>query len=262
MYGGYGGGYGGYPQMTGMGGMGMGMGYGGGMGGMGDSGFHCVKLRGVPFDSYENDIRMFLGTDAVDVLMCRKGGRMTGEVYVVFPSSYQSQMALAKSGQNMGRRYIEVFPASKQDYYMAIVHTMEGRGAGGAGGVPLGEDTNGGDAEVEHTGILKMRGLPYEATVAEIQAWFKDDAVAEPKPEVKEENVVLCVNFSGRPSGMAFVKFASEDEAKAAYSMNRKNFGRRYVELFPASQDDFEREASRVPPAAAAAPMAEEKAAE
>ena len=71
---------------------GMNMGYGQ-MGGGGEGGWNCVKLRGIPFDAYENDIAMFVACEVVDILMCRRHGRMTGEAFVVFPGKFQAQMA-------------------------------------------------------------------------------------------------------------------------------------------------------------------------
>merc|ERR1712091_198462 len=259
----------------------MAMGYGGNpmmgygtdapMGGASD--FGCVRLRGVPFDAYDHDVRMFLGCEVVDVLMCRKNGRMSGEAIVVFPSAFNAQMSLQKNGQNMGRRYIEIFPATKQEYYKAIAQTLEGGGGGptfggGPGGAMDGAEGAaagggggvGGAREVEHTGVLKLRGLPFEATKENIIEWFGDAAV-QPPVELSAENVLICQNFSGRPSGVAYARFSSAEEAQAAAAMDRKMFGRRYVELFPAQPEDFERELAKEqggspPPAAAATLMA------
>ena len=272
--GGYGGGYGGAPAMA--------MGYGGNpmMGGMGGaSDFGCVRLRGVPFDAYDHDVRMFLGCEVVDVLMCRKNGRMSGEAIVVFPSAFNAQMSLQKNGQNMGRRYIEIFPATKQEYYKAIAQTLEGGGGKGGFGPEGGPGADGAEGaggpmggggppprDVEHTGILKMRGLPFEATKENIIEWFGDAAV-QPPVALEADSVLICQNFSGRPSGVAFARFAGAEEAQAAAAMDRKMFGRRYVELFPAQPEDWEREVAKeqgnsgggggAPAAAAPAPTAE-----
>ena len=261
-------GYGGNPMM----------GYGSAAPGMGGaSDFGCVRLRGVPFDAYDHDVRMFLGCEVVDVLMCRKNGRMSGEAIVVFPSAFNAQISLQKNGQNMGRRYIEIFPATKQEYYKAIAQTLEG-GGGGVGGkgpeggfaadgaVAMGDAMGSGapaPRDVEHTGILKMRGLPFEATKENIIEWFADAAV-QPPVALEADSVLICQNFSGRPSGVAFARFASAEEAQAAAAMDRKMFGRRYVELFPAQPEDWEREVSKeqgnsgaaAPAAAAPAPPA------
>jgi len=233
----FGGGYGGLNMGYGqMGGMGYGQ-----MGGGGEGGWNCVKLRGIPFDAHENDIGAFVACEVVDILMCRRHGRMTGEAFVVFPGKFQAQMALSKNGANMGRRYIEIFPANKFEYYNAVCLTME-KGGDLRGGTPAGE--SGEPAVIEHTGFLKMRGLPFEATVQEIVDWFGHDKVA-PKVTVEVENVVLCTNFSGKPSGNAYVKFEDADAAKAAYAMHRENFGRRYVELFAATAEEFDKELER-----------------
>merc|ERR1719482_1085399 len=120
--------------------------------------------------------------------------------------------------------------------------------------------------DVEHTGILKMRGLPFEATKENIIEWFADAAV-QPPVALEADSVLICQNFSGRPSGVAFARFAGAEEAQAAAAMDRKMFGRRYVELFPAQPEDWEREVAKeqgnsggsggAPAAAAPAPPAE-----
>ncbi|MEW5314358.1 MAG: hypothetical protein WDW38_005865 [Sanguina aurantia] len=51
--------------------MGMGM-------GVGLDGFPCVKLRGLPFEVNEDDVRLFLGLDPVDILLVKREGRFTG----------------------------------------------------------------------------------------------------------------------------------------------------------------------------------------
>ena len=50
---------------------------------------------------------------------------------------------------------------------------------------------------------------------------------------------------SGRPAGIAFVEFASADEARLVVGLrNRKMMGSRYVELFPSSRDEATRVAT------------------
>jgi len=49
----------------------------------------------------------------VDVLLTRKGGRPSGEAYVVLGDGYQLDAALQRNKSYLGRRYVEVFKAHK-----------------------------------------------------------------------------------------------------------------------------------------------------
>ena len=51
-------------------------------------------------------------------------------------------------------------------------------------------------------------------------------------------------SLDGRPSGVAFVEFASAEEAKAAMIRDRQSMGTRYVELFPSSREEATRAAT------------------
>eukprot|EP01023_Acetabularia_acetabulum_P023245 TRINITY_DN22773_c0_g1_i1.p2 TRINITY_DN22773_c0_g1~~TRINITY_DN22773_c0_g1_i1.p2 ORF type:complete len:147 (-),score=45.10 TRINITY_DN22773_c0_g1_i1:71-511(-) len=86
--------------------------------------FPCVRLRGLPFECKERQICEFLGIEPVDILLVRRGGRFSGEAYVVLGGSDLVELALCKNEQYMGRRYVEVFRAKKMDYYKAIANEI------------------------------------------------------------------------------------------------------------------------------------------
>lgn len=71
---------------------------------------------------------------------------------------------------------------------------------------------------------LKLRGLPFQATVQEIREFFADFRVAESD---------IIIDFAdGRPTGYALVFLESEDEAaRARKELNRKLIGSRYVDM-------------------------------
>ena len=56
----------------------------------------------------------------------------------------------------------------------------------------------------------------------------------------------FCVSLlqSSRPSGVAFVEFASAEDAKTAMRKDRHTMGNRYVELFPSSREEATRAAT------------------
>ncbi|KAL0435384.1 UNVERIFIED_CONTAM: Heterogeneous nuclear ribonucleoprotein H3, partial [Sesamum radiatum] len=90
----------------------------------------------------------------------------------------------------------------------------------------------------EPTPILRMRGLPFSAGKDDIIDFFKNFMLSE-------ESIHIIFNFEGRPTGEAFVEFASADDAKAALAKDRMTLGSRYIELFPSSAEELNEAASR-----------------
>jgi len=77
-----------------------------------------------------------------------------------------------------------------------------------------------------------MRGLPYSATETDIVQFFAGFQMLAVLPSTAPIN--------GRPSGEAYVEFASPDEAQRAYiARNRATMGHRYVELFHATKAEM-----------------------
>ncbi|KAI4385379.1 hypothetical protein MLD38_003413 [Melastoma candidum] len=91
---------------------------------------------------------------------------------------------------------------------------------------------------MEHTGILRMRGLPFSAGKDDILDFFKDF-------DLNEESVHIALNSEGRPSGDAYVEFMSKEDSKAAMCKDRMTLGSRYIELFAATREDMEEAVSR-----------------
>jgi len=72
---------------------------------------------------------------------------------------------------------------------------------------------------------LKMRGLPFSASVREIRDFFGDFRLAE------NRDIIIDMN-QGRPTGYALVFFENEQEAeRAKNSLNKQYLGNRYVDL-------------------------------
>ncbi|CAA6667326.1 unnamed protein product [Spirodela intermedia] len=171
--------------------------------------FPVVRLRGLPFDCTELDIHEFFqGLDIVDVLFVHKNGRFSGE-------------AFCKNRQNMGRRYVEVFRSKRQEYYTAVAHEV----SDSRGGSPA--------AAAAHTGVLRMRGLPFSAGKEDVLDFFKDFSLSE-------ESIFIVLNPDGRPTGEAFVDFGSAEDSKLAMVKDRMMLGSRYIELFPSATKEMD----------------------
>ena len=104
----------------------------------------------------------------------------------------------------------------------------------------LGVDGEGAD----HTGVLKMRGLPFSATKGDIIAFFDEDSLGI--TPLHEDSIHIVVALDGRPQGTAFAEFSSADDARLAMRKDRAAMGSRYVELFPSSREEATRAATTV----------------
>ena len=80
------------------------------------------------------------------------------------------------------------------------------------------------DAEA---GVIRMRGMPFQTTVGEIQAFFTGRQIAP-------GGIHLEQGADGRPSGNALVKFVNEAEVQEAMKLNKHTIGdgTRYVDIF------------------------------
>lgn len=95
----------------------------------------------------------------------------------------------------------------------------------------------------EHTGVLKLRGLPFAATKDDIVGFFGGSITD--LPPLAHDSIHIVTSMDGRPSGVAFVEFNSPEDARAAHQqMDRQSMGTRYVELFASSREEATRAAT------------------
>lgn len=202
--------------------------------------FPVVRLRGLPFDCTEGDINDFFhGLDVIDVLFVHKGGKFTGEAFCLLSYPLQVDFALQRNRQNIGRRYVEVFRSRKDEYYKAITNEiMDSRGGSPRRAVPRARSFDEGKDSMEHTGLLRLRGLPFSASKEDIMDFFKEF-------ELSEERIHITATSDSRPTGEAYVEFDSPEDSKSAMSKDRMTLGSRYIELFPSSREELEEAVSR-----------------
>jgi hypothetical protein len=129
-----------------------------------------------------------------------------------------------------------------------------GMGSGGVGGPERGlgsgvggrsgpgqlnlKRTGGGIQIGEHTGFLRMRGLPFSSTKDDIFKFFDG---YNPVPD----SIVLTYRSDGRATGEAYVGFMSPEDSKKAMELHRKVMGSRYIELFISNKDEHGRAIQR-----------------
>jgi RNA recognition motif-containing protein len=74
--------------------------------------------------------------------------------------------------------------------------------------------------------IIKLRGLPYNSSAADILDFLKDVEVMN-----GEKGVFLSISQrDGRPTGEAFLELVSAADVEAAFSFNKNLMGHRYIE--------------------------------
>lgn len=84
--------------------------------------------------------------------------------------------------------------------------------------------------------VIRMRGLPFTATIPDVTQFFAGcELVASPENKA----IMFTTTQDGRPTGEAFVEFASEEDQKEALKRHRNKIGSRYIELFVSSKDDM-----------------------
>ena len=91
--------------------------------------------------------------------------------------------------------------------------------------------TGGGIQVGEHTGFLRMRGLPFSSTKEDIYSFFSGYNPVQ-------ESIVLTYRNDGRATGEAYVGFATPADAERAMALHRRSMGNRYIELFISNRDE------------------------
>lgn len=118
------------------------------------------------------------------------------------------------------------------------MHAGRGGGAGrGAAGAPV-RRTGGGIQVGEHTGFLRMRGLPFSSAKEDIVKFFSGHKVIA-------ETVVLTYRGDGRATGEGYIAFASPEDAQQAMTLHRNTMGSRYIELFISNKEEHNRAFTR-----------------
>lgn len=173
-----------------------------------------LRLRGLPFQATEADIKQFFeGYTLTHCSICKRNGRATGEAYVQLESEALAAKALTELNcKYVGRRYIEIFEALESDMAASAAGEMK-----------------------ELSGfVLRLRGLPYSATRADVESFFEGLEICK-----GDEGVVFAVTSLGKPTGEAYVEFVTEQSQLEAMKKHKHHMGSRYIELFKSTKADL-----------------------
>ncbi|XP_032220211.2 epithelial splicing regulatory protein 1 [Nematostella vectensis] len=217
-----------------------------------------IRMRGLPFSTKAADVVRFFGDDVPvyrgegGILMVRgRNGKATGDAFVLFETEEHGRAALKKHREVLGSRYVELFRSSQSEVQQVLSslslfmmgvpplamlpnplpqHPPFHPPMFLPGPVPYA--ANGGSNAKD---CLRLRGLPFSATVQDVLDFLKEHAAY-----VAPGGVHMVYNTQGRPSGDAYVQLLSPDfAAAAANELHKHHMGERYIEVFPCSNSDI-----------------------
>ncbi|XP_057688957.1 probable RNA-binding protein 19 isoform X1 [Corythoichthys intestinalis] len=185
-----------------------------------------VKLRGVPFNVKEQQIREFMTPQKPAAIRIgrKESGNRTGYVYVDLHSEEDVEKALKKNNDYIGGRYIEVFrvDASKwnrNDQKDKIIDRNFTR--------KLKEDEE--EEDVADSGRLFVRNLPYTCAEEDVKELFSKHG---PLTEV----LFPIDNLTKRPKGFAFITYMIPENAVTALAqLDGHIFQGRMLHLLPST---------------------------
>ena len=172
---------------------------------------YVVYMKGIPYNSCTNkDVaEFFQGIPCVDIVFeIDINGKPAGNAYVEFGNSDHFNAALDLNLKHMGRRYIELFPTTREDMNEARR-------------IPVGLDrrgNRGGRGDAQATYCVAVNGLPPTVTNRDLTNYFSEVG-AQPFA------IHIMIKPNGFNAGEAFVEFANPDQQMRAIRRNGSMIG-------------------------------------
>lgn len=196
-----------------------------------------VRMRGLPYDCTDTQIRAFFEplklTEKI-LFITRTDGRPTGDAFVQFETEEDAMQGLQKHRQVIGQRYIELFKSTAAEVQQVVkrCNLINNQTANNVVNPVEAPDEKKKDC-------VRLRGLPYEATVQHIVQFLGDYSKF-----VKFQGVHMVFNNHGTPSGEAFIQMVSEQAAAATAGSVHNNFmhvgkKKRYIEVFQCTAEEL-----------------------
>ncbi|XP_046860386.1 heterogeneous nuclear ribonucleoprotein H3-like isoform X2 [Xenia sp. Carnegie-2017] len=174
---------------------------------------YIIRARGLPWSATKQDIEKFFsgseitgGAENGIHFTYSHDGRPSGECFVEFTSPGDYERALAKNKEHMGKRYVEVFEAKRNEMEWACKREQ-------------------GNMDDHDNRVVRLRGLPYGCSKEEVANFFKG-------LEIAPNGITIALDEEGKITGDAYVEFASADIASQAMNKHKEKIGHRYIEIF------------------------------
>ncbi|XP_074594967.1 heterogeneous nuclear ribonucleoprotein F-like isoform X1 [Brevipalpus obovatus] len=181
-----------------------------------------VRIRGLPWQSSREDVLAFFedckikdGVEGVHMTLSPQG-RPSGEAYIELENEDEVEKAIKKHKKTMGSRYIEVFQSNKAEVDWILRRTGKPR---------INLDPN-------LDGFIRLRGLPFDSDEEDIRRFFEG-------LEIVDRGILMTWDQRGRPTGEAYVQFATKEMADKAMAKHREKIGHRYIEIFKSTPHEF-----------------------
>lgn len=127
-----------------------------------------------------------------------EGGRRSGEAVVALQTNEDLEAALARDRNYIGKRWVEVVPSTWAEFTEIMTKMTPS----------------------DNEFVVRLRGLPYAATIEDIKAFFEG-------LEPIENGILVVTDDQGRCGGEAYVEFADAESAQKALLRHRNKMGTR-----------------------------------
>ena len=167
-------------------------------------------------------LNFFSGLNVTEIVFefDSRTGKTAGNAFVEFLSKQDYEAALDLNLMHMGRRYIEVFPTTREDMEEARRIGFQVSGGpvpGMASTIPKHVNNSQGassdDAAIKPTYCINITGLPPTITNADLTTYFKE-AGALPFA------IHIMLKGNGYNAGEAFLEFLSQEHQRVALSQD------------------------------------------
>ncbi|RWS28383.1 RNA-binding-like protein 2 [Leptotrombidium deliense] len=172
---------------------------------------YVVYMKGIPYNSCtDRDIAAFFGLlRIVDIVLeVDVSGKNSGNAFVEFATREDFNAALELNMKHMGRRYIEVFPTTKEDMLEAKRVTNG----------PVYIDQPHSTADTRQTYCVNVTGLPQTVTNRDLTNYFLEVG-AQPYA------IHIMLKPNGFNAGEAFVEFVNAEHQIRALRKDGDSIG-------------------------------------
>jgi len=174
-----------------------------------ENGRFVLSVRGLSWTCTVEDVHEFFGhCDDIIVIHMVGGsnGRSSGEALVEFATIQGYHRGIQRNNRTCNGRPVEVRQSSDRKLDRSL------------GRIPLPKVPSN-----PMSYVIRMRGVPYEATIEDIEEFFGD---------LQPLAIHIPRDSYGRPSGDAFVEFEKHEDGYQATYRHRECLGHRYIEIF------------------------------